>query len=137
MERLTTKRTRRINHDLHASSKTIIALLAHEGIGTLVIGKNLRWKQEVELGRVTNQHFVQIPHARFIEMLHYKAERAGIQVIMQEESYTSKASFLDFDPLPISDRKREDKPVFSGKREHRGLYRAKDGRRIQADVNGS
>ena len=95
MERLTTKRTRRINHYLHAASKTIIALLAHEGIGTLIIGKNLRWKQEVELGRVNNQHFVQIPHARFIEMLHYKAERAGIQVVVQEESYTSKASFLD------------------------------------------
>src|SRR5215471_4677615 len=101
MERLTTKRTRRINHYLHAASKTMIELLVAEGIGTLVIGKNLLWKQEVELGRVNNQHFVQIPHARFIAMLSYKAERAGIRVIVQEESYTSKASFLDLDPLPV------------------------------------
>jgi putative transposase len=137
MERLTTKRTRRINHYLHAASKTIIALLVKEGIGTLVVGKNLLWKQEVELGRVNNQHFVQIPHARFIEMLSYKAKLAGIRVIVQEESYTSKASFLDLDPLPIYDPKREDKLTFSGKREQRGLYRAKNGRRIQADVNGS
>ena len=137
MERLTTKRTRRINHYLHAASKTIIALLVAEGIGTLVIGKNLLWKQEVELGRVNNQHFVQIPHARFIDMLSYKAELAGIWVIVQEESYTSKASFLDLDPIPDYTPKREDKPVFSGKRVERGLYRTKAGRRIQADVNGS
>jgi putative transposase len=137
MERLTTKRTRRINHYLHAASKTIIALLVSEGIGTLVIGKNLLWKQELELGRVNNQHFVQIPHARFIEMLTYKAELAGITVKVQEESYTSKASFLDLDPLPVYDPKREEKPAFSGKRVERGLYRAKDGRRIHADVNGS
>jgi putative transposase len=137
MERMTTKRTRRINHYLHAASKTIIALLVQEGIGTLVIGKNPLWKQEVELGRVNNQHFVQIPHARFIEMLRYKAELAGITVKVQEESYTSKASFLDLDSLPVYDPKREEQPVFSGKRVARGLYRAKSGRRIHADVNGS
>ena len=117
--------------------ETIIELLVSEGIGTLVIGKNLLWKQEIELGRVNNQHFVQIPHARLIEMLTYKAELAGITVKLQEESYTSKASFLDLDPLPVYDPKREDKPTFSGKRETRGLYRAKSGRRIQADVNGA
>jgi putative transposase len=137
MERLSAKRTRRITHYLHVVSKTIIALLVQEGIGTLVIGKNLLWKQEVEMGRVNNQHFVQIPHARFIDMLSYKAELAGIRVIVQEESYSSKASFLDLDPIPVYDPKREDQPAFSGKREKRGLYRAKNGRRIQADVNGS
>jgi len=137
MERLTTKRTRRINQYLHAASKTIIAWLVSEGMGTLVIGKNPLWKQAVEMGRVNNQQFVQLPHARFIEMLTYKAELAGIAVKVQEESYTSKASFLDLDPLPIYDPKREDKPTFSGKRVERGLYRAKDGRRIHADVNGA
>lgn len=108
-----------------------------EGIGTLVIGKNPLWKQEVALGRVNNQHFVQLPHARFIQMLEYKAKLAGIGVRLQEESYTSQASFLDLDPLPVYDPKREDHPVFSGKRVERGLYRAGNGRRIQADVNGS
>lgn len=137
MERLTLRRTRRINHYLHAASKTIIAVLVTEGIGTLAIGKNLLWKQEIELGRANNQHFVQIPQARFIEMLTYKAELAGITVKVQEESYTSKASFLDLDPLPVYDPKREDKPAFSGKREKRGVYRAKTGQRIHADVNGS
>ncbi len=137
LERLSAKRTRRITHYLHAASKTIIALVVAEGIGTLVIGKNRLWKQGVELGRVNNQHFVQVPHARFIDMLSYKAKLAGIRVVVQEESYTSKASFLDSDPLPVYDPTREDQPAFSGKREQRGLYRAKNGRRIQADVNGS
>ena len=103
MERLTTKRTRRINYYLHTASKAIIALLVQEGIGTLVVGKNPLWKQQAELGRVNNQHFVQIPHARFIAMLEYKAKLSGIQCVLQEESYTSKASFLDSDPIPTYD----------------------------------
>lgn len=73
-QRLTTTRTRRINHYLPMSSRRIINLLVQEGIGTLVIGKNPNWKQEVEMGKRNNEQFVCIPHARFIEMLAYKAE---------------------------------------------------------------
>ncbi len=137
LDRITTKRTRRINAYLHTASRRIINTLVSEGIGTLVVGKNPYWKQAVEMGRKNNQAFVQMPHARFIDMLTYKAKLVGIQVVLQEESYTSKASFLDRDPLPISDPKRETKPRFRGKRETRGLYRAADGRRLHADLNGS
>src|SRR5215469_5979021 len=69
LERITTKRTRRIDWYLHAASRRIIDLLMAEGIGTLCIGKNPLWKQEVRMGRRTNQNFVQVPHARFIAML--------------------------------------------------------------------
>jgi putative transposase len=137
LDRITTKRNRRINAYLHTASRRIIDVLVLEGIGTLVVGKNPYWKQEVELGRKNNQEFVQIPHARFIEMLTYKAKLVGIQVVQQEESYTSKASFLDRDAIPIYDPKRAEKRRFSGKRETRGLYRASGGRRIHADVQGS
>jgi putative transposase len=137
LEQLTTKRTRRVNHYLHTASRRIIDLLGEEGIGTLVIGLNRQWKQEVNLGRRNNQSFVQIPHSRFIEMLEYKARLVGIRVIVREESYTSKASFLDRDAIPTYDPNRTEKPVFSGKREERGLYRAKNGRRIHADINGA
>ena len=137
MERLTTRRTRRINQYLHTASKAIIALLVQEDLGTLVVGKNPGWKQEAELGRVNNQHFVGLPHARFIAMLEYKAKLAGIRFVLREESYTSKASFLDHDPIPTYDPKQEGKHVFSGKRIKRGLYRARDGRCLNADVNGS
>jgi putative transposase len=137
IERLTTRRNRRVQHYLHTASHYSIDVLLQEGIGTLIIGKNLLWKQEVNMGKVNNQKFVQIPHARFIDLLTYKAQLAGIAIIVQEESYTSKASFLDDDPLPVYDPAKENKDVFSGKRVKRGLYRAGNGRRIQSDVNGS
>jgi IS605 OrfB family transposase len=137
MERITTKRTRRIDHYLHTASRRIIDLLAVEDIGTLCIGKNPRWKQEANLGRRANQNFVSVPHARFIEMLTYKAQLVGIQVIVMEESYTSKASFLDADPLPVYSTAEAEAPAFSGRRVKRGLNRAGDGRHINADVNGA
>jgi putative transposase len=135
MECLTAHRTRQIDHYLHTASRRIIDLLVAEGIGTLCIGKNPRWKQHGHLGKRNNQNFVQVPHARFIAMLTYKAELVGIQVKITEESYTSKASFLDADPLPVY--ADADIPSFSGKRVQRGLYRAANGRRINAGVNGS
>jgi transposase len=76
-----------------------------------------------------------VPHARFIAMLTYKAELVGIHVTITEESYTSQASFLDADPLPVYGDAVI--PAFSGRRVTRGLYRAADGRPLNADVNGS
>jgi putative transposase len=137
MERLTTTRNRRIDHYMHTASKRIIDLLVKEGIGTLVVGKNPLWKQEVNLGKRNNQNFVQIPHARFIDMLTYKAELVGIQVIITEESYTSQASFLDRDDMPVYDPNDHQEHAFSGKRIKRGLYRAANGQAINADCNGS
>jgi putative transposase len=139
MEQITNHRNRQINHYLHAASKRIIDFLAKEGVGTVIIGKNPLWKQEAGMGKRNNQNFVSIPHARFIDMLTYKAELVGIQVKVQEESYTSKASFLDLDPIPTYKPNGEEEYIFSGKRIGRRnrLYRTKDGRKICADVNGS
>lgn len=137
LERITTKRTRRIDHYLHTTSRRIIDVLVAEGIGTLVIGKNPLWKQESGMGRRNNQNFVAVPHARFIEMLTYKAQLVGIQVVISEESYTSKASFLDADPLPVYGSAEAERAIFSGRRVKRGLYRAADGTPLNADVNGA
>ena len=137
MERITNKRNRRIDHYMHTISHRIIDVLVKEGIGVLCIGKNDTWKQEANLGKRTNQNFVQIPHARFISMLAYKAELVGIRVEITEESYTSKASLLDLDPLPVRDPNNDTKHTFSGRRLTRGLYRASNGRYINADINGA
>jgi putative transposase len=138
--RITTKRNRRVLQYLHTASRRIIDLLVEEGIGVLVLGKNPFWKSGVALGKKHNQEFVQIPHARFLEILTYKAEAKGIRVLVTEESYTSKASFLDLDPLPTYDPgagvEQEDKPHFSGRRDGR-WYRVKGRAPIHADVNGS
>jgi putative transposase len=140
LDRITTKRNRRVMHYLHTASRRIIDLLVREGIGTLIIGKNPFWKQGVALGHKNNQEFVQLPHARFIELLSYKADSVGIRVIITEESYTSQASFLDRDPLPSYDpgqgEEQEEKPRFSGRRDRR-WYRVKGRAPVHSDVNGS
>jgi putative transposase len=130
LERMTTRRTRQITHYLHTHSRRIIAMLVREGIGVLIIGKNDGWKQRITLGRRTNQNFVQVPHARFIQMLQYKAELVGIEVRTINESHTSKCSFLDDEPIQHHDR-------YLGRRTQRGMFRTADGRRINADVNGA
>jgi putative transposase len=130
IERLTIRRTRQINHYLHTHSRRIIDMLVAEEIGTLVIGKNDGWKQRINIGKRNNQNFVQVPHARFIEMLTYKAELVGIQVIVVNESHTSKCSFLDDEPVCHHGH-------YAGKRIKRGLFQAADGRLINADVNGA
>jgi len=130
IERLTDKRNRRIKHELHVASLLIIAHLVKEQIGTLVIGKNKNWKQEINIGSRNNQNFVFLPHARFVSMLKYKAELHGISVILTEEGYTSKCSFLDMEPIEKHD-------VYMGQRIKRGLFRSKSGILINADVNGA
>ncbi|HJZ46915.1 MAG TPA: transposase [Roseiflexaceae bacterium] len=130
LEALTDKRNRRVNDYLHNASRAIINLLVRHRIGTLVIGHNSDWKQRVNLGRRTNQTFVFLPHARFIAMLRYKAELVGMRVVVREEAHTSKVSFLDDEPVQHQEQ-------YAGKRIARGLFRASDGRLINADVNGS
>jgi len=134
--KLTNKRNNKVNDYLHKSSKYVINHCKNNEINTLVIGKNDNWKQETNMNVKNNQNFVNIPHSRFIEMLKYKCELSGINIILQEESYTSKSSFLNLDSIPTygTDHNTE----FSGYRESRGMYKIKNQKeRINADVNGS
>ena len=126
---LTAKRNRKVEDYLHKASRKVVDLCAEQDVSVLVIGKNKGWKQEADLGRKVNQSFVQLPFARFIQMLQYKAESIGMKVVLTEESYTSGTSFLDGE-APVKacyDKSR---------RVHRGLFLANDGQRINADVNG-
>jgi putative transposase len=137
IQRLTRCRNQKIENYLHQASRSIINLLRERKIGTLVIGKNVQWKNEINLGKQTNQNFVTVPHARLIEMLEYKAVLVGIRVMVQEESYTSQSSFLNLDPIPVYGSIGALDVTFSGKRIKRGLYKTSEGRLINADVNGS
>ncbi len=136
IQRLTRCRNQKVDNYLHHASRLIINLLLTKQMGTLVIGKNAQWKTEIELGKPTNQNFVSIPHSRLIEMLEYKARLVGIEVIVQEESYSSRASFLGLDSIPVYGKIDKD-PVFTGKRIKRGLYKTSIGQLINSDVNGS
>ena len=128
--KLTNKRNNKINDALHKSSRFVVNHLIKNGIGIFVIGKNKSWKDEINIGSKNNQAFVCIPHARFIEMLIYKCELVGITIIIREESYTSKCSFVDFEDVGKHEK-------YSGKRVKRGLFVSKDGIKINADCNGS
>lgn len=130
IDRLTDKRNRWVNHYLHTASRRIIDLLVENRIGTLVIGKNGGWKQAIDIGKRNNQNFVSIPHARFIDMLMYKAKLVGVNVIITEESHTSKCSFLDLEPIYHHDN-------YAGRRIHRGMFRSATGKLINADLNSA
>ena len=128
--RLTAKRNRKIVDYLHKASRKVIDLCAEQDVSVLVVGKNKGWKQEVNLGRKVNQSFVQLPFARFIQMLQYKAKSIGMKVVLTEESYMSGTSFLDGE-APTKDHYDKSRRI------HRGLFQANAGRKINADFNGA
>ena len=137
IEAITRKRNCYVEHYLHNASKTLVTELLRLGVSKVAIGKNQDWKRNVNLGRVNNQKFVQIPYNKFIDLLTYKMKAVGIEVVVSEESYTSKASFLDWDSIPTYDPEATEQPKFSGKRVKRAWYKAADGTLIHADVNGA
>lgn len=128
-------RNNKMSTYMHQSASYIIKWCVQHDIDTIVIGKNDGWKQKCNVGKET-QTFVQIPFANFIEKIKYRAEALGIEVILQEESYTSKSSFIDEDYIPTF-KKDDNKANFSGSRKLRGLYITKDGIKIHADLNGA
>ena len=132
------KRYWRLHDLLHKASRMVINFCLAHDLGHIVIGVNKEWKQEVNIGKRNNQNFVMLPHGKFVEMIRYKAEDYGIDVTIREESYTSKASALDFDDIPSFDEKGSTpKPIFSGQRIKRGLYRSAKGLLINADINAA
>ena len=130
IQNITLKRNNRINDYLHKTTKIFVNYLVSKEINNVVIGYNKEWKQGINIGRVNNQNFVGIPYYKLLNMITYKCEMEGISVIVTEESYTSKCSFLDDEDIC----KHEE---YYGKRIKRGLYKASDGRLINADVNGA
>jgi len=137
MQAITQRRKRQIDDILHKSTTYVINYCVKHRIGKLVVGYNPEWKQDVNLGKVTNQNFVNIPFARMIDMLKYKAEMAGIDCVVPLEKYTSLCSAIDREPIGFHTH-------YTGRRVHRGLFESgtvnpKTKKRyvINADVNGA
>ena len=127
------KKLRRIRHNrikdyMHKASRYIINFCIENNIGNIIIGKNLLWKNKVNLGKRINQNFVQIPFNMLIDKIQYKADLIGINVKIITEEYTSKCSFLDNELI-----KKHNK--YKGKRISRGLFKSSNGTIINADVN--
>lgn len=130
IQNIALKRNNRINDYLHKTTRIFVNYLVSKDINNVVIGYNKEWKQGINIGRVNNQNFVGIPYYKLLNMLTYKCVMKGISVIVTEESYTSKCSFLDDEDICKHEK-------YVGKRIKRGLYKASDGRLINADVNGA
>ena len=138
LKRITTKRNHKIDNYTHQLSRKLINHLSELGVQNIIYGKNVNFKKEINLGRVTNQNFVNIPFNQIIERLRYKACLAGINFMTVEESYTSKTSFLDEEKLHSYKRNRPKKKyTFLGNRFARSLFRSKEGHVIHADINAS
>ena len=124
------KRSRRLTDLLHKITTQLVNQLDSYNIDTVIFGHNIGQKQDINLGKVTNQNFVQIPFTQLMKQLQYKCELRGIRFITTEESYTSRCSFLDEEEIKKHSNYR-------GKRFKRGLFETSNGVLINADVNGS
>ena len=124
------KRSRRLTDLIHKITTELVSQLDSYNIDTIIFGHNIGQKQDINLGKVTNQNFVQIPFTQLMHLIKYKCESRGIRFIETEESYTSKCSFLDEEEI-----KKHSK--YEGKRVKRGLFETSTGKLINADVNGS
>lgn len=130
MTKITLKRNNRIKTYLHKATRCIVNQLVENQISTLIVGYNKGWKQDINMSKKNNQKFVQISFLKFINLLTYKCRLAGITVVTNEESYTSKCSFLDREPI-------QKHSAYLGRRVKRGLFKTSNRTYINADVNGS
>lgn len=130
MSSVTNRRNNKIKDYMHKASTYIVNHLVSNKIGTLIIGEIKEWKQDTNMYKVNNQNFVCIPFEMLKSMLEYKCRLAGIEVVRQDEAYTSKCSFLDNEEI----RKHE---KYRGNRSKRGCFKTSSGRKVNADVNSA
>jgi putative transposase len=126
IQKLHRKRNNKVKDFTHKVTRKVIDFCKSNHVGNIVIGYNENWKNGVNLGKATNQKFVQIPFLTLVRQLQYKAKEAGITVILTEESYTSQTDNYNFDPFGASK-----------KRIHRGLFKSSNVGLVNADINGA
>ena len=134
---LLSKREHQLKGMLNATAHIVTDYAVAYDISRVVIGKNHRWKDDFKAFKKVKQSFMFVPFNNLIDSIKYACQERGIEVIVCEESYTSQASLIDGDVIPTWDGEHHSEYKFSGKRFKRGLYRAGDGRLLNADVNGA
>ena len=136
-KRIARKRNNRIEDYLSKTARIIINYCLNNDIGKLVLGYNEDFQKNSNIGSISNQNFVNIPYGKLRDKLIYLCKLYGIEFKLQEESYTSKASFFDEDEIPVYDKENPQEYIFSGKRIKRGLYQTSKGYQLNADCNGA
>ncbi|BAZ21641.1 transposase, IS607 family protein [Kalymmatonema gypsitolerans NIES-4073] len=135
--KLIAKRNNQVRDYLNKTARFIVNHCINNQIAQMIVGYNPGIKQEINIGKRNNQNFVQIPLHSLRSKLKALCGRYGLIYTEQEESYTSKASAVDGDEIPVYNADNPNTHQFSGKRVKRGLYRTKDGHLVNADLNGS
>ena len=130
IQRLTNRRNNKVKDYMHKISCSIVEYMKANNLNTLFVGKNNGWKDSINIGKTNNQNFVSVPYNMLIQMLDYKCKLAGINMVIVNEAYTSKCSFIDNEKIC----KHE---TYKGKRISRGMFRTANGLYINADINGS
>lgn len=136
LSRITEKRNRQMRDAVNKAARLIINHCLENKIGTVVFGWNSGQKDGSDMGRRNNQQFVPIPTGKLKERIKELCEQYGLRFVETEESYTSRASFVDGDSLPTFGEKPEGWRA-SGKRITRGLYRTAKRWFINADCNSA
>lgn len=135
--KLIAKRNNQVRDYLNKTARFIVNHCINNQIAQMIVGYNPGIKQSLNIGKRNNQNFVQIPLHALRSKLKALCGRYGLIYTEQEESYTSKASAVDGDEIPVYNADNLKTHQFSGKRVKRGLYRTKDGHLVNADLNGS
>lgn len=130
-------RNNKINDYMSKALRYIIDYCINNDIGNIIVGYNETFQRNSDIGKRNNQTFVNIPYGKLTDKLEYLSKLYGINIIKQEESYTSKASFFDKDNIPIYCDNNHNAYSFSGQRIKRGLYKTGTNKLINADINGA
>ena len=131
MDSLWEKRSLIIKDYFHKLSSDLIKICIKAKINEIIIGYNINWKNNVDkMARSVRDRFYKIPYRMMIDMIFYKAEKAGIKVRENEESYTSICDALAWESIERHD-------VYEGERIFRGLFSSSKWMLINADVNGA
>ena len=136
-KKIARKRNNRIEDYLSKAARIIISYCLNNDIGKIVLGYNEDFQRNSNIGSINNQNFVNIPYRKLRDKLTYLCKLYRIEFKLQEESYTSKASFFDGDIIPVYDKENLQEYKFSGKRIKRGLYQTSRGYQLNADCNGA
>jgi putative transposase len=127
---LSRKRHHKLKVYFHLVTNNIVNYCQRFQINTVIVGKNPQQKKDINIGKKNNQTFVSIPFTQLTRILEYKLKQQGIAFKEQNESYTSKCSFLDNEGI----KKQEN---YQGIRITRGLFKSESGIIINADINGA
>jgi putative transposase len=140
LQGLTDWRNAVVNDYIHKATSIVVKTCVKHGISKVIVGDVVKSLNQINLGKRTNQNFVNLSLGQFVDKLGYKLGSHGIELVVTDESYTSKASFVDGDKMPKrsgTTQKPKHTFTFSGRRVKRGLYKSGDGTVINADANGA